>query len=230
MWLTPDGERILQRADARLFREALGMTVDMVRDDTEGCWEFSAPPFDKLQPNQKLAVLAEVGSALLQENQPMPRLTAVREAAVGALYEAIMVIVEMEIDQSAEERTSPTWRELVLTACQEQGIDELLDPASEDIDEWGMLISCLTDAVLWDEDWRDSESLLDADPKASRAVKKLLGIDEGYYVAVPPDPTDEEMKCVWAKLRGLTQEAAGPKQTRHPACARLASGGFSGPG
>ena len=41
------------------------MIVDMVRDDTEGCLEFSAPPFDKLRPNQKLAVLAEVGTALL---------------------------------------------------------------------------------------------------------------------------------------------------------------------
>ncbi len=205
MWWTPDGQRVLQGAEGRLFREALAMIVDMVRDDTEGCLEFSAPPFDKLQPNQKLAVLAEVESALLQENQPMPKLTAVREAAVGAVYEAIMLIVEMEIDQPAEERTSPTWRELVLTACQEQGIDELLDPTSEEIDEWSTLISCLTDAVLWDEDWRDSESLLDADPKASRAVKKLLGIDEDYYIAVPPDPTDEEMKRVWATLRGLTK-------------------------
>ena len=25
-------------------------------------------------------------------------------------------------------------------------------------------------------------------------MKKLLGIDEDYYVAVPPDPTDEEME------------------------------------
>jgi len=203
MWWTPDGERILQGAEARLFREALARTVDMVRDDPEGLWQFGAPPFDKLQPNQKLAVLAEVGSALLQANQPVPRLTAVREAAVGAVYEAIMLLVEMEVDQPAEERASPTWRELVLAACQEQGVDELLDPASEEIDEWDMLISCLTDAVLWDEDWKDSESLLDADPKASRAVKKLLGIDEDYYVAVPPDPSAEEMERVWATLREL---------------------------
>jgi len=95
MWWTPDGERILQGAEARLFREALARTVDMVRDDPEGLWQFGAPPFDKLQPNQKLAVLAEVGSALLQANQPVPRLTAVREAAVGAVYEAIMLLVEM---------------------------------------------------------------------------------------------------------------------------------------
>jgi len=46
-----------------------------------------------------------------------------------------------------------------------------------------MLISCLTDAVLWDEDWKDSESLLDADPKSGRAVKEMLGIDDDYYSA-----------------------------------------------
>jgi len=136
MWPTPGGERILQGAEANLFREALAMTVDMVRDDPKGLWQFSAAPFDKLQPNQKLAVLADVGSALLQENQPVPKLTAVREAAVGAVYEAIMLMVEMEVDQPAEECVSPTWRELVLAACQEQGIDELLNSASEEIDEW----------------------------------------------------------------------------------------------
>jgi hypothetical protein len=65
--------------------------------------------------------------------------------------------------------------------------------------------------VLWDEDWKDNESLSGADPKASQAVKKLLGIDEDYYIAVPPDPTDEEMEGVWAALRGLTQDTAGPK-------------------
>ena len=86
-------------------------------------WQFGAPPFDNLQPNQKLAVLAQVGMALLRENQPMPKLTAVLEAAVGAIYEAIRVMVEMEIDQPPEWRLSPTWRELVLAACREQGIE-----------------------------------------------------------------------------------------------------------
>ena len=52
---------------------------------------------------------------------------------------------------------------------------------------------------------------MDADPKASQAVKNLMGIDEDYYIAVPPDPTEKEMEGVWATLRGLTQDAAGPK-------------------
>ena len=100
MWWTPDGERILQGAEGRLFRDALGMIVDMVRDDAEGLWQFGAPPFDKLQPNQKLAVLAEVGSALLCEDQSMPRLTAGSEATMGTVYEVTQFMVEMEIDQS----------------------------------------------------------------------------------------------------------------------------------
>jgi hypothetical protein len=204
MWGTPDGERILQGAEAKLFREALGMTVDMVRDDPEGLWQFDAAPFDKLQPNQKLAVLAQVGTALLCKDQPMPRLTAVLEAAVGAVYEAVRLSVEMEIDQTPEGRESPSWRDLVLAACEERGIEDLLDAQSGDLDEWDVLISCLADGILWDEDWKDSESLMDVDPKAGRAVKEMLGIDEDYYVAVPPDPSTEEMASVWATLRRLT--------------------------
>lgn len=128
MWWTPDGERILQGAEAVLFKEALSTIVDLVRDDDE----------------------------------------------------AIRVMVETEIDQPAEWRESPSWRELVLAACRERGIEELLDPQSNGVDEWEVLVSSLADGVLWNEDWKDSESLLDADPKASRAVKKLLGIDEDY--------------------------------------------------
>ncbi len=89
MWWTPDGERILQGAAGRLFREALGMIVDMVRDDNEGLWQFAARPFDNLQPNQELTVVAQVGTALLPKDQLMPRLTAALEAAVPASNELI---------------------------------------------------------------------------------------------------------------------------------------------
>jgi hypothetical protein len=205
MWWTPGGERTLMGAEAALFREALGVLVDMVRDDNEGLTEFAAPPFDNLQPNQKLAVLAGVGIALLQAKQPMPRLTAVCEATVGAVYEVIMLMVEMEIDQPAEGCESQAWREMVLAACWEQGIEELPDADCEDIGEWEVLVDSLADAVLWDEDWKDNEALLDVDPKASRAVKNLLGIDDDYYVAVAPDPTDEEINGICVTLRGLTR-------------------------
>jgi hypothetical protein len=95
----------------------------------------------------------------------------------------------------------------VLAARRERGIEDLLDAQSEDLDEWEVLVDSLSDGVLWDEDWRDNESLLDADPKASQAVKKLMGIVENYYIAVPPDPTEGAT----VTLRGLTQDTAGPK-------------------
>lgn len=207
MWRTPAGDRTLQGAEAALFKEALGNLVDMVSDDEEGMWEFNAPPFDALQPNQKLALLAQVGAALLQEDRPALRLTAILEATVAAVYETVRVMVELEIDQPPEWRVSPLWRELVLTACREQGIEELLDPNSSDLDGWEVLVDSLSDGVLWDEDWLGGEDLLDVDPAASRGVKKLMGIDEDYYVAVPPDPSDKEMEDIWATLRGLTSGA-----------------------
>ena len=64
---------------------------------------------------------------------------------------------------------------------------------------------CLAAILISLEAACQNESLLEADPKASLAVKKLLGIDENYYVTVPPDPTDEEMEGIWATLRGLTK-------------------------
>jgi len=101
--------------------------------------EFTIPEGWNGQPNQKAAVLAQVGSALLREDQAMPRLKAVLEAAVGAIYESIRIMVEIEIDEPAEHQEPPSWRELVLAACQEHGIEDLLDAESEDIDEWVIL-------------------------------------------------------------------------------------------
>jgi hypothetical protein len=207
MWWTSDGARILHGAEAALFREGLGTVVDMVRDDNEGFWRFNVPPFDDLQPNQKLALIARIGTALLREDEPMPKLTAILEATVAAVYEAIRILVEMEINQPPKWRHSPSWRELVLAACMERGVVEPLDIESEDLDEWEGLVDSLADGVLWDEDWKDVTHL-DVDPKASRAVKTLLGIDEEYYVAIPPDPTNSEIEGVLDTLKRLTRRGS----------------------
>ena len=71
-------------------------------------------------------------------------------------------------------------------------------------------VRSLADAVLWDEDWRDAEEHLDANPQANRVVKKLLGINKDYYVAVSPDPTEEEMEGIRATLRALTRDTSEP--------------------
>ena len=73
MWWTSDGERILKGAEAALFREALGVLVDYVCQDEDGTiWQFGVAPFDSLQHGQKLAVLTQVGCALLRDDEAPP--------------------------------------------------------------------------------------------------------------------------------------------------------------
>ena len=62
----------------------LDMTWGMVEqsiDDPDFC--SGVKVFDRLQPNQKLALLALVGKALKDEGEPSPELTAHTEATVG---------------------------------------------------------------------------------------------------------------------------------------------------
>lgn len=207
MWWTPDGERVLMGREAALFRESLGVLTDFVRDD-EGrdLCQYGISVFDGLQPAQKLAILAETGTALLREEAPAPALTAVREAAVAVVYELVRDMVDLEIDDPQVMGLSSTWRELVLAACRERQVaDDLPSPDCEDRDQWDVLIQCLADGVLWDDDWNNAEDHLDSDPRISRATKKLFGIDKDYFVDVPPDPSDDELEEIISTLLALTR-------------------------
>jgi hypothetical protein len=68
------------------------------------------------------------------------------------------------------------------------------------------LFDCLEGRLLWARDW-EMEEHLDADPEASRRVKQELGIDADYFVAVPPDPSEEECERLVGELRELTRRS-----------------------
>jgi hypothetical protein len=70
----------------------------------------------------------------------------------------------------------------------------------------GLLLECLEDRVLWDRDWETDEQS-DTDPEVSRPVKKMLGIDRDYFVAVPPEPSNEEAERLLSELPDMTREA-----------------------
>ena len=63
MYNTPDGIRVLQGAERRLFVESLGMLVDMLTLD-----EFSPdiPVLEDLTRNQRIATYHAVARALLR--------------------------------------------------------------------------------------------------------------------------------------------------------------------
>ena len=85
------GTRVLEGAEAALFRAGLGAMRGWLFDDVYlgEDWIFDVPVFDRLQTGQKLALLVEVGEALLLETAAEIELTAVVEGTVAAVFEAI---------------------------------------------------------------------------------------------------------------------------------------------
>ena len=83
--------------------------------------------------------------------------------------------------------------------------------SSEDGEEWEFLVvECLANRVLWaDGDHEGGPEFMDADPAVSRYCMNELGIAEGYYTALAPDPTDEQLGPVRRTLREVCGEWEG---------------------
>lgn len=213
MWRTQDGERILAGAEARLIRTALGVLVDQVEEEIAGfreSLEFGVPIFDRLEGRQKLALLAEVGHHLLRSTRHPPQLTATNESAVAVLYKVVEDWVAMEVDTEEEIREMPledpfSWRRMLLEAYREGVPDgpESLVEQSRDLGEWTLLVDCLVDRVLWDADYLDEDLYADQPPDEGRSLKKHMGVSDGYFMGVAPDPSDRDLEKVREEIRTL---------------------------
>lgn len=135
MWWTERGERVLRGSEWELFRRGLGELWDWVDDeeDSRDSCDSGVEAFDRLQKNQKLALMAGVGVALRDEAVPCPDLTVNTESTVAAVYSIIANEVLSEIGHSDEPawETAPDplaakthWRRLVLAAYLEAELDE----------------------------------------------------------------------------------------------------------
>jgi hypothetical protein len=211
VWRTCDGERVLQGAEWELFRVGLDEVWDYVEDSfDDDCFHFGIAAFDDLQPGQKLALLAQVGQALHDEAVPPPPLTAHAEATIAAVYVHIRQSVELEIDEHDDvdpEEFAFHWRRLVLSAYRDTsttGDDPPPGESCDDISEWDLLIDCLSERILWDDDYMTANHFLDAAPEAGHAEMEALGIADDYYVALASDRRDEELEAVRRALREVT--------------------------
>lgn len=260
-WHTPLGVRVLAGPEADLFRDALMTITDWIVDDVdqvEALHEFGLPAFDSATARGKLAVLAEVGHALLFETDVCPELTAVNESAIGAIFVALEQSVEHEIDiefdftdvdlenvdlgnvaledgdpedsdwkdgaedddwtddgaedgdwkdggaEDGDWKDDKLWRRQILeTICVIDPELELPDVECNDSDEWSCLIDVLRDRILWDHDFSAEPAFGDADPVKAQDARSMLGIDQNYFRAVAPDPSDEELAAIRLKLRLL---------------------------
>jgi hypothetical protein len=100
VWWTPEGARVLTGHEWALFREGLDYCRTWVEEtlDHEDDWEFGVQAFDVLQPNQRIAVLANVGIALTDKTVPYPDLTTHDEAAIAAKFRTVLDQIGLEID------------------------------------------------------------------------------------------------------------------------------------
>ncbi len=213
MYNTPDGIRVLQGAERRLFVESLGMLVDMLRLDE---LPTDIQVLDDLTQNQRIATYHAAARALLAEDEPPPALTAVIEGAVASVYRHVRDMISMELDVAevddvvdfdfGELPEAPSWRERAVAAGREVGIEDLPNPDDQDWDDWDLLIECLEGRLLWDDDW-DMVDHLDATPEVARRAKAKLGISDDYFVAIPDDPSDAEAERLLAELIALTRDA-----------------------
>jgi hypothetical protein len=213
MYNTPDGIRVLQGAERRLFVESLGMLVDMLTLD-----EFSTDiqVLEDLTRSQRIATYHAAARALLAEDEPPPALTAAIEGAVASVYRQVRDMISLELDVAdvddavdfdfGELPEGPSWRERTIGVGREVGIEDLPNPDDQDFDDWELLIECLEGRVLWDDDW-DMVDHLDATPEVARRVKTKLGISDDYFVAIPDDPSDAEAERLLAELIALTRDA-----------------------
>lgn len=206
-WHTQLGRRVLKGAEAALIREAIAHLGDMIEEEISSdadLWDCGVVLFDRLEPPARLALLAEVGWALLRETPSCPTLTAVNESAVAAIFREIGHMIQFEIDSQNDMDTPYFWRSSVLAVIQEdEELADLPEPDCADWNEWDLLLIILSDRILWDEDFQAADCFLDAPPDQAAFTRDSLAIADDYYRAVPPDPSDSDLERIRATLGEL---------------------------
>ena len=211
-WRTSRGKRVLLGTERELFLTAFGSLVDVIRAEIDGYGEpaeFGIPVFDSLAPWSKLAVLADIGSALTHKTKDCPKHTAVTEGAIAAVYSQMQVLIEIEIDieSDRDDEESFIFRKQVSSA-----LEELCPKAdrprvtSGDVREWFYALQSLSDRILWDQDYLTADVFMDLDPDGIKDAREWTGIDHEYVTAIAPDPREAERLLLLKKLRELYVE------------------------
>eukprot|EP00884_Botryococcus_braunii_P013266 jgi/Botrbrau1/21940/Bobra.0249s0063.1 len=200
-WKTPLGERVLNKAEAQLFANAVGVILDYYKSWPAGGLNWGRPvtegPFEELPTPQKLAVLEEVAEALLTET-PVPAHSSITENAIYYVYRWILEQIESDVTEQEE-----IWGQDVLDALgrcgrdpdtREEGAegmdrddsedeDSKYDPyiGCRDVEKWEAAIEELADRILWDRDWELGEYVAQ-----SSGMMDFMKIDPNYFSYVVP--------------------------------------------
>ncbi len=215
-WSTNLGDRTLVGAEAELFRYAVSEMVEIVEDELGGCigiGHWGVNLFEELEPEARLAMLAEVTEALLRKTPACPRLTSLNEATVAAVFAHIGRMVQLEIESADDMEDPYIYRARILAAEREfddaEDIDdERPDMRCTDWDRWEQLVENAADRILWDRDY-ECVGLMDLSPDVAATVHDTLSISNDYYRAVPPNPDEDDLEAIRATLAELCAPPGG---------------------
>jgi hypothetical protein len=209
-----DGDRVLTKAEWEVFcigcdplRDSVEQDITDQVDDTHA----GVPAFDRLTPEQKLSLLAEVALAVRDPAVPTPRHTAANEGAIAAVFSMLRVELETELldagAATAEGDDTEVRRSLrALAAEYTGGRRKLPSPTRGAKEVWYDIVEDFETRVFWDYDFDLGDEFLDLPPEEARAQLRLAGIDPEYYLAAPDEPGERGLTAArrtLARLLGL---------------------------
>jgi len=218
MWGTGDDSRILGKAEVELIGQATWSLIDWIRDyisvpdDDESQTDTGILLFDQMSPAQQLVMLDKVFGLMVDPNLEPPSPSALLDSTVAAIYIQIHWNIESEIDLEKDLMDFPkiekcdSFRNLVTNALNEcpswhdEPYPNCPAPDCDDMDEWEQAISSLRDRFLADEDWAMNDLVLDLPPEENSELKQSMGIQDNYYLDIPPIVTDEDAHRAWKNI------------------------------
>ena len=84
-----------------------------------------------------------------------------------------------------------------------ESIADEIDRTSNHLPRWEVMVADLADSILWDRDFEMADEFLDVDPGVSRQRRRLLGIDDGYFTQVAPDPLPSEVFSLVSRTKEI---------------------------
>ncbi|HEY3324381.1 MAG TPA: hypothetical protein VGP72_28275 [Planctomycetota bacterium] len=202
MWHTSLGDRTLIGGEAALFKHGLRSLLDIL--SIHPGWPSGVHAFDELAYSQKIALLWEVGSALLLPKTPEPKQTAANEAAVAAVFAHLKELIDHELHQNGRGR--PVVRTMIAECLRADFVRsgrKCPRPLSDDAEEWDRLVDECADRILWDHDFEVGGWFLDSPPEQASVLRELLRIDDDYYAEAPPDLPPAQIADRVQELRKL---------------------------
>jgi hypothetical protein len=193
-----DGDRVLSEAEWALFRTGLDLLRNAIEDDIEAQTDHSdagVRVFDRLTPEQKLALLADTARALRDAAIATPRHTAVNEGTIAAVFSLIRAELEAEFDIATWEGNDerPTEIRRLLRAVGDESAEReepLPAEAFTGAEEWDWLLEEFEGRIFWDADYEMGDEFLDLPRDEVRAKLQFYGIDPDYYLTVPDEPDE----------------------------------------